>query len=259
MLRKDGVKVVVKLFLGGADVPDTARLVTWATSTTKDLTSVVLTVSTHLQNIKHRKVDECTSAAVVDRGTFNHDSMSGQIDTPSKCRSTAENLDAIVLEHALHHRSVASQHTGMVDTEASVEKLLHLPIARRADFLAVSCEARMTRGIEVFVDAFGQRHLSKLLRRADSLLARMNEDHDLVTVTDEISNLVKDNLLHVPHLCHRAGFTADSNEVLLERDGTERRVKVKEAFVAIHTEEVADVNVIGKSSTEADNANQALG
>jgi hypothetical protein len=77
----------------------------------------------------------------------------------------------------------------VVDTEAGVKQLLHFPVFRRGNFLAITSKARVARRIEVLVDAFRESHLAQLFRSTDSFFPSVHEYHDLVTFSNEIRHL----------------------------------------------------------------------
>jgi len=53
----------------------------------------ILTSSTeNLQNVENTEIDESTLSGIVDLSTLDDDGISGQIDSPSECSGTAENL-----------------------------------------------------------------------------------------------------------------------------------------------------------------------
>ncbi len=121
----------------------------------------------------------------------------------------------------------------MVYAEAVVEQLLHLLVARGADVAAVDLELRVVSRVECVNLALLHRHLAQPLCCLDSLLAGMDEHHDLVPLAHHLDDLVEDDLIHVARLRKAARLALDTDEVLLERHGAERAVEEEQSLVAV--------------------------
>lgn len=95
-LSHDRIQVVLELILRCADIALTTSLVSGSTRTTEDLSVSLghasLCLKTHLQDIEHGQVHERPSTTVVHLCALDNDCMRRQVDTPSKCRGTAQYL-----------------------------------------------------------------------------------------------------------------------------------------------------------------------
>lgn len=232
-LAHNAVEVMVKLVLRGTDVSDTLSLVAWTTGTTKDL-----------ENIEDREVDKGTLTRIVHVGALDDDGVRWQIDTPRQSGRTAEDLDGVVLKHAFHHGTVRPQHACVVDTETVIEQLLHLAVARGANVAAVQLELGVVVVVEQVNRALLHGHFFQTLRSLDCLLARVNEDHDLVALAHELESLVEHNLFHITRLGSTARLALDTDKVLLEGDGTEGGIEEEQALVTVDAAGLAEISSV---------------
>lgn len=143
-------------------------------------------------------------------------------------------------------------------TKPRLKQILHLLIPTRRDVPPILVVFRMFNVLKERRYPFIQRHLLQLRRRLDSLLAGMDEHHDLVSLLDELRHLVKDDAVHVLGLTLRSRLTLDTEEVLFERDRTERGVKEEETLISVDAEEVGDVDIVGKGSGKTDDTDKGL-
>ena len=170
-------------------------------------------------------------------------------------------------------------------------KLLHLPIPTAPHIPLERSPFLVLVRVEQVDDPFRHRLLPQRLRRLDRVLARMNEDHDLVTRFEELGDLCRrqhcrEGRGREAYLVERgvvergagldaSGFALDADKVLFEWDWTEGGVKVEEALVAVDSalgrqfgfevrteqdlpKEVGDVDVVWQRGGETDNADEAL-
>ena len=200
--------------------------------------------------------------------------MRGEIDTPCQSRRTAKNLkylstqsstrylttylDSARLEHTLHHISVRPKHPSMVYPEAVIEQLLHLLVSRHAYVTFEQRKRGMLLATELIQKSIYHRSLLERERSLDCLLARMDEHHHLVSGAHHLGDFLECHAVQVSAGLRTVGLAAYANEMLFQWYGTEGRVEVEKARVAVDTEEVGDINVIGKRGAQPDNTNNRL-
>lgn len=126
----------------------------------------------------------------------------------------------------------------MVDAETAVGKILHLAVAARAEIAleALQLAVRVLRRgrVDQVEDAFLDRLLAEHLRRLDRVFTSVDKDHALMSGFDEFGDLVEGGVVEVRPRLRAAGLALDAKEMLLERDGTERRVEEEETGVPVH-------------------------
>lgn len=286
---------MIDLVVRGADVADTLILILRTSGSTKDL-----------QDVEDAEVDEGTFAGIVHLRSLDHDGVRGQVDTPSERRSTAENLWSsaqrsqycsgdgraeqarahlghVRLKHALRDVAIGPEHTGVMDTEARVGEILHFSVPARGEIalealqFAVRLFARDR--VDQVENPLGGGLLAEHLRRLDRLLPGVDKHHALMAGLDELGDLVERGVVEVGARLRAARFALDTDKVLLERDGSERRVEEEEAGVAVDAEddrrsalvpavriaalmsspeEVCNIDIVRQRSRETDNPDQTL-
>lgn len=109
----------------------------------------------------------------------------------------------------------------MVNTEAEVEKLLHLLVPRLPDISPEEVELRVVLAAEFLQCPIVLGGFPDRFRCLYSLLPRVDENHDLVALTNELRHLLEHDVVCVlPRRC-AIGLTLNTDEVLFQRDWTE--------------------------------------
>jgi hypothetical protein len=119
----------------------------------------------------------------------------------------------------------------MMYPKARIEKLLHFLVSRLPNVPAEEFPLRVITTTEVFEIPFQVCSLLQGECRLDGFLPRVNEDHDLVSSSDDFEDLFKNCFIEVLLGEGGARFTMDTEKVLLERNGTEGGIEVEKPGV----------------------------
>ncbi len=125
-----------------------------------------------------------------------------------------------------------------MDAETAVREIFHLTVAARGEIAleALQLAVRVLRRCRVdqVEDTFLGRLLAQHLRRFDRIFASVDKDHALMSGFDELGDLVEGGVVEVRPGLRAARLALDAEEMLLEWNGTERRVEEEEAGVPVH-------------------------
>lgn len=125
-----------------------------------------------------------------------------------------------------------------MDAEPAVGEILHLTVAARSQIaleaLQLAVRVLRRRRVDQVEDTLLDRLLAQHLRRLDRVFTSVDKDHALMSGFDELGDLVEGGVVEVRPRLRAARLALDAEEVLLERDGTERRVEEEEAGVPVY-------------------------
>ena len=146
----------------------------------------------------------------------------------------------------LHKVSILPQHSSVVDPKSvrhHFSQLLVLQFARRPECLTLKGGGFGLKcgGLPIVLSLVLQH-----LRCTSGCVSRVHKYHHLMALLDHVVHLVVADVVHVVHLLQRLA-RLDAHEGHAERNWPETVVKVKQAFVKVHPQEVGHVDVVRQS------------
>jgi len=119
----------------------------------------------------------------------------------------------------------------MVDPEPNVKQLAHLLVSRLSDVPSEKPVAGVILATELVQATVNRGGFFEGLGSLDCLLPGVYEHHHLMTQPDQLRDLLEGHPIEIPARLYSSRFSSYTDEMLLQRDRSERGIEKEETSI----------------------------